>query len=169
MSIISHQRSQPDPDEGDVVTTGVAPEAVHRPIPANVHVRAFVPFADLLARVSVAVTNGGFGSMQAALAHGIPLVVAGMSEDKPDIAARVAWSGAGVRLPFRSPAPDVLRNAVHDVLDQPDYRQRAEAFRREIEATDAPNQAANLIEALAATGRPVTIASDLGDVPATAR
>jgi UDP:flavonoid glycosyltransferase YjiC (YdhE family) len=143
----------------DVVTTGVPPEAVRRPIPANVRVRAFVPFADLLPRVSVAVTNGGFGSVQAALAHGVPLVVAGMSEDKRDIAARVAWSGAGIRLPFRSPSPEALRRAVHDVLDDPSYRQRAEAFRHEIEATDAPRQAADLLETLAATGRPVTTTS----------
>ena len=143
-------------DDVDVVTTGVAPEAVRRPIPANVHVRAFVPFAELLPRVSVAVTNGGFGSVQAALAHGVPLVVAGMSEDKPDIAARVAWSGAGIRLPFRSPSPEVLRGAVHDVLDGSRYRRQAEAFRREIDATDAPRLAAGLVETLAATGRPVT-------------
>ena len=146
-------------DDVDVVTTGGAPEAVRRPVPANVHVRAFVPFAELLPRVSVAVTNGGFGSVQAALAHGIPLVVAGTSEDKRDIAARVAWSGAGIRLPVRSPAPEVLRGAVHDVLDGPGHRRRAEAFRREIAATDAPRRAADLVEALAATGRPVTTVS----------
>lgn len=145
-------------DDLDVVTTGVAPEAVRRPVPANVQVRAFVPFAELLPRVSVAVTNGGFGSVQAALAHGVPLVVAGTSEDKRDIAARVAWSGAGIRLPDRSPSPAALRGAVHDVLDGPRYRRQAAAFRREIAATDAPRRAAALVEALAATGRPVTTA-----------
>ena len=150
-----------------MVTTGVAPEAVRQPIPANVHVRAFVPFADLLPRVSVAVTNGGFGSVQAALAYGVPLVVAGTSEDKRDVAARVAWSGAGIRLPFRSPSPEVLRRAVHDVLDGPSYRQRAEAFRREIDVTDAPAQAAGLIETLAETGRPVTTAVSPELDPAT--
>jgi MGT family glycosyltransferase len=148
-------------DDVDVVTTGVAPEAVDRAVPANVHVRSYVPFADLLPRVSVTVTNGGFGSVQAALAHGVPLVVAGTSEDKRDIAARVAWNGAGIRLPVRSPSPDVLRRAVHDVLDDPAYRQRAEAFRQEIAASEAGPMAADLLEALAATGRPVTSAVHL--------
>lgn len=118
-----------------------------------------MPFGDLLPRVNAAVTNGGFGSVQAALAHGVPLVVAGTSEDKPDVAARVAWNGAGIRLPVRSPSPEVLRRAVHDVLDDSRYRQRAEAFRDEIASTDAPGQAADLLEALAATGRPVTVAT----------
>ncbi len=36
--------------------------------------------------------------VQQALAHGVPLVVAGDSEDKPEVAARVQWSGAGLNL-----------------------------------------------------------------------
>ena len=34
-------------------------------------------------------TNGGYGGVQYALAHGVPLVVAGDTEDKPEVAARV--------------------------------------------------------------------------------
>ena len=36
------------------------------------------------------VTNGGYGGVQLALAHGVPLVVAGNTEEKGEIAARVA-------------------------------------------------------------------------------
>jgi hypothetical protein len=43
------------------------------------------------------VTNGGYGGVQQALANGVPLVVAGDSEDKPEVAARVRWSGTGHR------------------------------------------------------------------------
>jgi UDP:flavonoid glycosyltransferase YjiC (YdhE family) len=52
----------------------------------------------LLPKVDVMVTNGGYGAVQRALSTGIPLVVAGNTEDKPEVAARVAWSGAGVNL-----------------------------------------------------------------------
>lgn len=142
-------------DDVDVITTGVDPTFVGRTIPANTHVRAFVPFADLLPRVSVMVTNGGFGGVQAALVHGVPMVVAGASEDKPDIAARVAWSGAGVRLGDRSPSPDALRDAVRTVLDDPGYRRRAASFRDEISDSNGADTAAELLQSLAsAAGDP---------------
>ena len=43
----------------------------------------------LLPRTDVLVTNGGYGGVQQALAHGVPLVVAGRTEDKVEVAARV--------------------------------------------------------------------------------
>jgi UDP:flavonoid glycosyltransferase YjiC (YdhE family) len=57
------------------------------------------------------VTNGGYGGIQFALAHGVPLVVAGETEEKPDIAARVAWSGAG-NLKTGTPSADAVKAAV---------------------------------------------------------
>ena len=44
------------------------------------------------------VTNGGYGAVQRALIAGVPLVVAGNTEDKPEVAARVECFGAGVNL-----------------------------------------------------------------------
>ena len=64
-------------------------------------VAGFLPYAALLPRVDLMVTNGGWGGTLAALSHGIPLVIAGGDLDKPEIAARVAWTGAGVNLTHR--------------------------------------------------------------------
>jgi UDP:flavonoid glycosyltransferase YjiC (YdhE family) len=58
------------------------------------------------------ITNAGFGGVQLALAHGIPLVAAGGSEDKPEVAARVAWTGAGLDSSTATPTPHRLRDAV---------------------------------------------------------
>ena len=49
------------------------------------------------------VTNGGYGGVQQALANGVPLVVAGDSEDKPEVAARVAVVGHRHQPAHRSP------------------------------------------------------------------
>ena len=57
------------------------------------------------------VTNGGYGGVQQALAHGVPLVVAGDSEDKPEVAARVRWSGVGIDLRRGDPSPAQLATA----------------------------------------------------------
>ena len=71
------------------------------------------------------VTNGGYGGVQYALAHGVPLVVAGVSEDKPEVAARVHWSGTGINLRTGRPTQPAIRAAVRSVLQDPSYRQRA--------------------------------------------
>ena len=49
------------------------------------------------------VTNGGYGGTQLALANGVPVVVAGKTEDKMEVSARVRWSGAGVALMTDTP------------------------------------------------------------------
>ncbi len=94
-----------------VVTTGGKP--VVRiglgELPANVRVESFVPHPLLLPHVDVMVTNGGYGGVQTALAHGVPLVVAGASEDKPEVANRVQWAGVGVNLRPCPPRPRAIR------------------------------------------------------------
>ena len=74
-------------------------------MPANAHQASFLPYDRLLPRTSVTVTNGGWGGVLASLAAGVPLVVAGGTLDEPEIARRVAWSGAGVDSRTGSPRP----------------------------------------------------------------
>ena len=69
------------------------------------------------------VTNGGYGGIHYAIAHGVPLVVGGATEET-GIAARVRWAGVGVDLRIEHPEPRAIHTAVHTVLRQPEYRQR---------------------------------------------
>ena len=71
------------------------------------------------------ITNGGFGGVQHALAHGIPLIIGGDTEDKPEVAARIAWAGAGINLRTATPTPQQVRQAVEKVLKNQSYRQTA--------------------------------------------
>jgi MGT family glycosyltransferase len=139
-----------------VATTGGAdPESVlpFRVRPANVRLEAFVPFTELLPHVDVMVTNGGYGGVQTALAHGVPIVAAGRSEDKMEVNARVAWSGAGVSLRTDRPAPDRIAAAVHAVLTEPSYREAARRLRDGYARHDAAGRAADLVLAAASSGR----------------
>ncbi|HLL54705.1 MAG TPA: glycosyltransferase, partial [Myxococcaceae bacterium] len=83
-----------------VAATGGKPvEALGRStLPANARVERFIPYAHLLPRVSAMITNCGYGGVQLALAHGVPLIGAGTTEEKPEIANRIAWSGVGLNL-----------------------------------------------------------------------
>ena len=94
-------------------------------VPANARVAEFIPFAELLPRASVLVGNGGYGGVQQALRHGVPMVLAGQSEDKVEVTARAAWAGAAINLATQRPAVADIRKAVERVLDTPTYRERA--------------------------------------------
>jgi MGT family glycosyltransferase len=122
-----------------VITTGGRPiESLGlRDVPRNARIGTFLSYPELLPKTSAMVTNGGYGGVQTALAHGVPLVVAGATEDKPEVAARVAWSGAGVNLKTATPTPAQVRSAVRRVLDEPSYRARARALAAEYAAHDA--------------------------------
>lgn len=117
-------------------TGGPDPASVAGPLPANARLERFVPHDRLLPKVDVMVTNGGYGGVQQALARGVPLVVAGDSEDKPEVAARVAWSGTGVNLRTGRPGPDRIAAAVHRVLGDPSFGARARSMQRAMLAHD---------------------------------
>lgn len=120
---------------------------------ANVHTDVFIPFDHLLPHVDVMVTNGGYGGTQLALAHGVPLVVAGETEDKREVAARVEWSGAGINLRKQHPSPNAIREAVKEVLTDPIYRENARRIQTDFARYDAPTRAAELLESLATRKR----------------
>jgi hypothetical protein len=82
------------------------------PIPANARLASYLPFEWILPKADVFVTNGGYGSVNQAMSFGVPLVTAGLTEDKADVNARVAWSGAGINLATNAPTPQVLRDTV---------------------------------------------------------
>ncbi|MEJ2733021.1 MAG: glycosyltransferase [Anaerolineae bacterium] len=122
-------------------------------LPDNVRAEPFIPFDRLLPHVDVMVSNGGYGGTQMALAHGIPLVVAGETEDKMEVAARVEWTDAGINLRQQHPSPDQVRRAVKKVLANPRYRENAGAIGASFAKYDAPTRASELLESLAQSVR----------------
>lgn len=130
-----------------VATTGVAGQDTFPfPVPANARVGGFLPFGDLLPRVDLAITNGGWGSTIAALEHGIPLIIAGGDLDKPEVAARVAWSGAGVNLRTGTPKPAAVAAAVERVGEEQSFRDAASRVAVELRSLGGADRAADLLE-----------------------
>jgi len=118
-----------DEDVLVVAALGGAPaESLAAQAPANARVESFVPFDRLLPRADVLVTNGGYGGVQVSLAAGCPVVVAGMTEDKPATAARVTYSGVGIDLGTERPEPQQIREAVRAILADPGYKSRVAAM-----------------------------------------
>lgn len=108
-----------------VASLGGRPREALSSIPANARVAAYLPYDRLLPRTSMLVTNGGYGGVQHALRAGVPIVVAGDTEDKPEVAARVAWAGVGVDLRTGTPTPAAVREAVELLLADETYGAKA--------------------------------------------
>lgn len=124
-------RALADLDALVVLTTGHnGPELGD--VPANARVAGFVPFDLLLPHTDVLVTNAGYGGVLKSLSHGVPMVVAGDTEDKPEVCARVAWSGAGIDLGTGHPDDEALGAAVRTVLAERSYTQAAQRLQTEI-------------------------------------
>jgi UDP:flavonoid glycosyltransferase YjiC (YdhE family) len=140
-----------EPDVLVVATAGGRPtDAIPGPIPSNARVSSFLPFEWLLPKVDVLVTNGGYGSVNQAMSFGIPLVTAGLTEDKADVNVRVAWSGVGIDLATNEPSAEELRRAVRTVLDRPAYRLRARQMAGEFAAIDTRSEVVRIISQLVA-------------------
>lgn len=98
------------------------------PLPANVRVAPFLPFDWLMPRLDLLVTNGGWGAVTMALSHGVPLVQAGLSEDKREVAMRISRAGVGLALGTDTPGAPQIAAAVRHVLATPEFGQRAAAM-----------------------------------------
>ena len=134
-----------------VATAGGRPvDAVPGTVPSNARVASYLPFEWLLPRVNVLVTNGGYGSVNQAMSFGIPLVTAGLTEDKADVNARAGWSGVGINLATNEPTQEALRKAVRTVLDRPAYRMRASQIAAEFAGIDTRSRILSIISQVVA-------------------
>ncbi len=135
-----------EPDLLVIATAGGrSVDAIPGPIPANARVASYLPFEWALAKADVFVTNAGYGSVNQAMSFGLPIVAAGQTEDKPDVSARIAWSGIGIDLATNTPTPQALRDAVRTLLDKPDYRARAGSMAAEFAAIDTRSEILRII------------------------
>ncbi|GAA1967892.1 glycosyltransferase [Microbacterium deminutum] len=133
-----------------VVATGVpGDDELPFPVSSNTRVAGFLPYAEFLPRVDVALTNGGWGGTLAMLAHDIPLVIAGGDLDKPEIASRVAWTGAAVNLKTGTPTADQVAAGFDRVTTDPSYRDVAARVGAQLRSLGGAARAAELLEQLA--------------------
>ena len=119
-------------------------------ISANARVGDFIPFDELFPHADVFITNGGYGGYQHAVSHGVPLIVAGVAADKPEVAARVEWAGLGINMRTETPSPEAVREAVEKVLADGKYQARARELEKEIQKYDPFAIVMENIEELAA-------------------
>ncbi|WP_263352219.1 nucleotide disphospho-sugar-binding domain-containing protein [Acidicapsa acidisoli] len=151
-----------DPDL--LVVVGVGGRSIDelpKPLPANTRAASYFSLEWLLPKVDVFVTNGGYNTVNQALKHGIPLVTAGLTEDKADVNARVEWSGAGIDLKTNTPTVEALAQAVRSVLNEPHYRSSAAQLAIEFAKFDTGQEVMRVIDELTCDAVLTSIKSDV--------
>ena len=119
------------------------------PVPANARVVDWVSYSRTMPLCDVVVCHAGHGTLVRALASGCAVVACPSVGDMNENAARVAWAGAGVRVPRRFVSPRPLRLAVERALGEPSIRTRARELAAWAGSHDAGAAAAVLVETLA--------------------
>jgi UDP:flavonoid glycosyltransferase YjiC (YdhE family) len=126
-----------------VIATMPAGDLAGYDIPANAHVVPFVPHGAVLDRAICAVTHGGMGTTQKALARGVPVCAVPFGRDQLEVARRVEVAEAGTRLPANRLRPDRLRAKTREAITRTAGARRVAAG---FAAAGGPAAAATAVE-----------------------
>lgn len=100
-------------------------------LPEHIYVEPYIPFGNLFPHIDIMITNGGFGGTQNALAHGIPVIISGDTEDKMEVGSRVQYSGAGINIGTGKKTVKNIKKAVRTILSDSSFKQKAEELQTE--------------------------------------
>lgn len=134
---------------------GAEPVEPPNELPGNLLVVPYAPQLEILEQAALMITPAGMNSTLESLAAGVPLIAVPMANDQHGISARIAWTGTGLCIPSSECDAPRLRHAIETVLSTKSFRESARRFQRIIAERDGLNCAADIIERVAATGRPV--------------
>jgi MGT family glycosyltransferase len=138
-----------------VLALGKAGAAIDGRLPGNPLVVDFAPQLELLQRAALAITHAGLNTVLEALSYGVPLAAVPLTMDQPGNAARLAWLGAGEVIPPRRASPARLRAALRRLLTRDSYKRNAVRLRAAIARSAGLGRAADIVEQVVSTGRPV--------------
>jgi zeaxanthin glucosyltransferase len=120
-----------------------------RSLPENSIVVPYAPQLEILKRATLMITHGGMNTTLECLTQGVPMVAIPITNDQPGVAARIAWSGAGICLPLKKLTTAKLRSAIESILEQLSYRDNARRLQKSIEQSGGVKLAADIVEKVA--------------------
>ncbi len=87
----------------------------------------------MIEHADILVTNGSYGVFGHCVVHGIPMVLSGDGQDKPEVGLRGEYAGFALSLGVGSPTAEMLAASVAKVLAEPKYKRRAMELKKEAE------------------------------------
>ena len=117
--------------------------------PPHVLVAPRVPMLDLMPRLDAVICTGGQSTVNEALFHGVPLIVAPIRLGELSVARQVTRAGAGIEVSHSRATPAQLADALAAVLDEPHYRSRTREISEDYLKAGGTQAAAEHLAALA--------------------
>lgn len=137
-----------------VVTLKEERDAFAGAVPDNVRIVGFVPLNQLMPSCSAVIHQGGSGTAMAAGTHRVPQLISPMPIwDEETIAERIADHGAGIVVPPAELTPQVMREQLVRLLEEPRFADGAAAFHEELQQMSHPDEVVPMIEKLTARHR----------------
>ncbi|WYZ33816.1 hypothetical protein EsH8_I_000092 [Colletotrichum jinshuiense] len=102
-------------------------------IPSNARVVDFLSYDALLQHADVWVLNAGYGGFLHGIVNGVPMVLGGDTEDKPEISMRGEWAGVAYNLKTGRPTPQQVAVGIEDVLTNDNYKKSVLKIQKENE------------------------------------
>ncbi|KAK4182165.1 udp-glucuronosyl udp-glucosyltransferase [Podospora australis] len=103
------------------------------PVPPNARVLDYFPYDMVLRHADVFLAIAGYGALQHAVANGVPMVLGGDTEDKPQVALRGEQAGFAVNLRMGRPTEEAISEGLDRVLREPAYKKRAMELKKQAE------------------------------------
>ena len=124
-------------------------------LPGNPIVVGYAPQLELLPKATLTITHAGMNTVLESLSNGVPMVAIPITNDQPGVAARIAWTGTGEVVPLKKVSVENLRKAIQKVLREDSYKKNASRLQESIKQAGGVSKAADIIERVVATGKPV--------------
>jgi UDP:flavonoid glycosyltransferase YjiC (YdhE family) len=106
-------------------------------VPANTRIIDYLSYDALLPHCAVFVCNGGYGGFMHGVVNAVPMVMAGATEEKPEVCMRGEWAGIAVNLRTGTPSVEQVRDGVDKILADPKYKARVIMVQKENAAMNA--------------------------------
>ncbi len=118
-------------------------------VPPNAVLVEWLSYSQLMPAASLVISHGGHGTVARALGVGTPVLVCPLIGDMSETAMRVAWTKAGLSLPWRLCRPAPLRWAARRILRDRYFAARAGELAAWGREHDGAARGAELVERLA--------------------
>jgi UDP:flavonoid glycosyltransferase YjiC (YdhE family) len=124
-------------------------------LPMNFLVRSHIPQRQVLRRASAVVASANTTAVLGALAAGLPSLLIPAGGEQPDVAELCESAGTAKILDPKNVTAKRIRASVEELLTDCRYRRRAANYASAFSKVNGLEVAANLVEMLAATRKPV--------------
>lgn len=115
----------------------------------------FAPQRAALARADAVVSHGGLNTVMDALVARTPILALPIAFDQAGVAARVCHAGVGLKASARFCSSTAMRTLLQRLLGEPGFAANLDRLGAEVEAAGGTLAAADIVEAVMRTGRPV--------------